>query len=246
MRIMWNNLADPLTLTPLTEDANYVVENIQDRRLSKVYRSTADAAQTIVFDAGVGNTIAPTTIVIAAHNITDGATIEIQGNATDSWGAPSVDVTLTHDDGEIIDYTLGGVGYRYWRLAIDDGSNPDTYIELGRVFLGTFLQLEMAQAFSEDWVDGSVVRRSQLGQVYANRYRLQRKYTAPFPVWSDSEKQGVITMIEGVRRDTPLFLVPDESNVDKLAPLYATIDENSVANIFNYLWRGELTFLEAF
>ena len=52
MRILYNNLWDLYTLTESHEDANYPVENTQDVRLAKVWRTETASAASVVISAG--------------------------------------------------------------------------------------------------------------------------------------------------------------------------------------------------
>lgn len=252
MRIAYDNEVDNMSLTPATEDANYPVENIQDIRLSKVYRSTDDADETIVMDAGAGNTINPTVLLIAAHNITDAATISIQGNATDSWGSPTVDESVTHDAGVIV-HTFTGSALRYWRLYVDDDANPDTYIEIGRVFLGTYLQMPNVAPGIEFPRQSTTQRSFSLsGQIYANR---GIDYLAPgfeVPVISDAERQAIDTMWLDVGNHKPVFLTVWEDSLSTLRPIYCVIDQEAIGwrrselGSWGLLWETAIQFREVF
>ncbi|KKM08125.1 hypothetical protein LCGC14_1727040, partial [marine sediment metagenome] len=52
MRVLYNNLWDLYTLTESHEDANYPVENTQDVRLAKVWRTETASAASVVISAG--------------------------------------------------------------------------------------------------------------------------------------------------------------------------------------------------
>ena len=52
MRIIYSNLLDNYTLTESQEDANYPVENVQDIRLAKVWRTETASAASVVISAG--------------------------------------------------------------------------------------------------------------------------------------------------------------------------------------------------
>ncbi len=52
MRIIYSNLLDNYTLTASQEDSNYPVENVQDIRLAKTWRTITASASTVVIDGG--------------------------------------------------------------------------------------------------------------------------------------------------------------------------------------------------
>lgn len=76
-------------------------------------------------------------------NISPTATIKLQANHTRNWSAPAVDLTIEYHDHTLAYLDVDGIagsgssGYRYWRLLIEDKSNPDLYVQLACAFLGT-------------------------------------------------------------------------------------------------------------
>ena len=79
-------------------------------------------------------------------NLTIGATVRFQGNATDSWGAPTVDEPFAVWDQshtKVLLKLIVETALPWWRWTIDDPDNPDEYIEIGVGFLSprvTFLR----------------------------------------------------------------------------------------------------------
>lgn len=88
------------------------------------------------------------------HNFSSGATITLQANTADDWNSPAYEQSLTYNQAKIglfLDQT-----YRYWRLAVEDGSNPDGYLEVGEFFLGQGLDSGLLLPGSQEiGLDGS-------------------------------------------------------------------------------------------
>ncbi len=103
----------------------------------RVYRSTSlDDPNWLEADLGAAKQVEAA--VLLDHNLTSGATITLKADNEDgSWASPDWSQALTWNEGAIV-YFLDQT-YRYWRLEIDDPDNPDGYIELGELFLGTGL-----------------------------------------------------------------------------------------------------------
>lgn len=99
----------------------------------------------IVIDLGSAQSV--TACALLGHNFTGSATVKLQGNASDSWGSPSVDRTLTVTDPIISDYPTGS--YRYWRVFWTDSTTTEDFFTLDELFLGTYLQL--AHAVNAVW-----------------------------------------------------------------------------------------------
>lgn len=248
MIIFWGNELDNYTLTANSEDSSYPAANVQDYQLAKYYRTVTCTAEWVKVDAGSGSTITATGACIVSHNLTASGTFKIQGNATDSWGSPSVDETISYDSG-IMYTTFNSASYRYWRFSLADSTNPDTYLQIGRLFLGTYLSFsdQPSKDFPLTYEDTSNVDFSITGQAFGDAGVIYRLYNFKFPYWSDSVRQSVVTMIEGIKLVKPVVLVPDENNTDKLDPVYAILnDKLSVNHMIAYIWNGTLSFREVF
>ena len=128
-----NETCKDATLTANSSTVNYPVTNVLDSRLSRIFKTDASTTATIVFDALTA--VKVDSVVIANHNITSGGTYKIQGNATDSWVAPTVDETITFASGNMTKQFTGGT-LRYWRISIVNATNPDGFISIGRAWLG--------------------------------------------------------------------------------------------------------------
>ncbi|MBI4773883.1 MAG: hypothetical protein HY788_06835 [Deltaproteobacteria bacterium] len=115
------------TPTASTEHASFPAENIADlSKPSAEYRSTNALQTTIVLDTGAAAT-AIAAVYIGGVNFTS---MTIQGNETDSWGAPSFTLAATiAQDAELLKrkafIALTGFAYRYMRLVIPVQTRTD-------------------------------------------------------------------------------------------------------------------------
>jgi len=247
MIILYDNKLDNATLTASSENAAYPADNVKDLQLVKVWRTTGDSSEYLEIDLGDSYTIEG--IAIANHNLSSGSTTKIQAILTgDTWGdTKQIDDTLTYDSDIIIDSNTEYTSkYRHWRFTFGDTNNSDTYLQIGRIYLGGRLAIDnCAVSFVEKYEDTSAISTSITGQVYGDEGVLIRKYDCAFPRWDDSRKAEIVAMINTVKRTKPIFLVFDESNVDKITPVYVVI-ENSMdySHIFNYRWSSSIKFRE--
>lgn len=246
MYILWQNKFDSYTITANSEESGYPATNIQDVALTKATRSTGDTSEWWKIDAGAGNTITATGAAIAGHNITSGATIKIQGNATDAWGGPTVDETITHKTAVMTEF-FSTQSLRFWRFLVEDASNPDTYIKIGRLFLGTYISQSnvIAKDFPEQHIDTSFVDHTVTGEVYGDQGIVYKLYNYQFPYLTNTQKGQIQTMFETVGLIKPVFFIPDESDLAKVPPLYGTINDNLIFNhIVGYVWNCSISVRE--
>lgn len=109
--------------------------SLVDGNADSEWRSTDVSDENLVIDLGSAQT--PTALVIGHHNLTSGATITLQANASDSWGAPSYSQAISWAS-DTIGYFLSGQNYRYWRLRLQDAANTDDYLRIALLYLGTY------------------------------------------------------------------------------------------------------------
>ena len=200
----------------------------------------------ITIDGGTGSTITATSAALVTHNLTSGCTVKVQGNATEDWNSPSVDETMTYSSGIMAAYFTSAT-YRYWRIAIYDISN--TYIEIGRAFIGIYLQMSFQPkaAFPLQYIDTSTKKYSLKGQVFGDEGIIYKIYNFLFPYWDDTERKNIATVFNEVKTIKPVILIPDENNTDKLIPVYAVINDNvSLNHLIAYTWNGTISLKEVF
>ena len=226
MRALWNNEIIDATLTPSTENPNFEVENIQDTRLSRYFRTVLDAAQDIVIDAG-GSTTA-SYFAILNHNLSSGATIKLQGNNTDAWGAPAFDEALTWNVDMIV-FNFTEVSYNFWRLYIDDPANPDNYIKIGHLYLGTFLQMPYMKVDQVLTVKTmSKVKISESGQAYGDEKYSFRNPKINFPRISQTQRLAIQAMFDTVKNVRPFILLIWANELDFEKAVYCVIDQDKL------------------
>jgi len=104
------------------------------------------------------------------------AVVKLQGNPTDSWTSPTVNITIPYAEYGFIYFLADGIttnpGLRYWRVEITDKDNADTYIEVGVVFLGIHPVLTRGCAvfpFQVTKIDRSTVAFSEGGQTFVTK-----------------------------------------------------------------------------
>jgi uncharacterized protein YaiE (UPF0345 family) len=175
------------------------------------------------------------------------AVVKIQGNATDSWASPSVNVTLTFDETpEIYSYFwITTQTFRYWRVNVVDPANPNLYVELSKVILGKATQLSRApdNGFSIQYSDNSKVDATPYGHEYADIYPVLMNgsfdYTA-LPYVDAKILQEIYLRVGNV---TPVCIVLDSAEAlfdkDRMAIYGKLSGDNSYRHqVYDYFNAG--------
>ena len=158
-RILYNAASDlsTATITSDSQAGDNVDDNIANNRIGKKWRTSSDTTEWIKWDMGSST---PVDVVgVFATNLqaaSAGASITFEGNATDSWGSPSIDESITiptNADGAVlprmVKFLSPQANVRYYRITVDDPSNPATYIEIGRAMFGAYY--ETTRDISDGW-----------------------------------------------------------------------------------------------
>ena len=212
-RYLITNLLDGATLTPSTEDTTYVAEHLCNGRPGKPFKYTASVSGEVVIDLGEAGSA--TACAIVNHNITSGATIKIQGNASDSWGDPSVDETMTRRAENMYKCFTGG-SYRYWRLSIA-GNTGAAAIRIGELLLGAYVELDRGPLYpvrskkSFDSADLSTVYGQKWSYEISSRWEFEYR----FRLHGDSEKANMQALWDSAGGGRlPVLWIPDSAATD--------------------------------
>jgi hypothetical protein len=206
------------------------------------YRSAAlGTPNTITVDLGTAQQIAA--LIIQDHNLTSAATIAMCGNAANTWGAPAFSVAIPWANGSILYYLLSAQNYEFWQLQITDALNPAGYIEIGELYLGSYL--ELTKNFSVGFKRGVNMLYDQNKNKYGatrNRfYNLQRQFDYSFTALSGST--DVISLEQFLAaitsRDTgnlnPFWFNEDSSDTTKMwmVDIYALPENHHMRTFFD-------------
>jgi len=201
-------------------------ERIIDWHRDSRYRTKElESPNTITIDLGSAKEIKA--LVIFDHNFTSGVTLSLKGNTADAWGAPAFSEAVSYNADKILHYLSSAQTYRYWQLQITDTSNPDTYIEIGELFLGSYFEPDKNFSYGSGIRDiKSIVGRNVTPYGISKKrfYNFQRRFSYDLNYISDIA--DFVTMLEALgNRDT-----------GEISPLYFNED----LAITNNTWMVEL------
>lgn len=221
-RIFTNNWFDPGSYTSLASSSaavGFPITNISNyARRSKVWRSTGCTSEYIKIDLGTSGN--PQALVIIGTRdkpfpLTESATVTLQGNATDSWGSPAYSHTVTLDQRALVLSNAAGLHsspLRFWRIVFADSTNPLGYIEVAKVFLGTYwepVRGSLQFPFKFDYVDYSKAVQSEGGQSFANIKSQTVRISTDWFGLTVAEKEVIDAHYEKVGIGKPFFVQLD-------------------------------------
>lgn len=171
------------------------------------YRSKIlEAPNTIIIDLGSAQQIKA--VALYDHNLTSAATITLEGNDANAWGAPAFSEAITWVDDKILHYLSTAQTYRYWRISITDMTNTAGYIEIGELYLGSYI--EMSRTFANGWSEDTEFLMETNETPYGIRrdrfYNTQATWSFNFRLMTAADVTIMKTLIAAVAdRTTGIF-----------------------------------------
>ncbi len=210
-------------VTASSANTNFPASNLKTPFRSKRWRSTGVTSESVVFDMVTTEAIDSVVVLWSKEDgirLSETAVVRIQANATNVWTTPAVNEVITINN----DYVLGShyfstdQSYRYWRVLVQDPSNPLGFVELGVVWLGKSIAIENAQnGFKYELVDKSKTSTTDFGHVYVDEYPL----TAAIEFTYQNMDYDSVQILEnayrtnGTRKPVMVLIDPEETVFNK-------------------------------
>lgn len=252
MRILHPNLVDNYTPLYSSQKANFPATNAKHIHLSSPWRTTGVDDQYYIIDAGDGQTITAKCAAIVGrkdytHNLTSGVTAKIQAHPTNAWGAPDLDETIAYDADIMLKF-FTETTKRFWRFFIDDPGNGDGYLNIPRLYLGTYYQMPITweKDLVERIIDTSRGEFSPSGQFYGDEGFIFNEYPLRFTHFSDAEKRALAAIFDEIVLRKPAIFLLDENNLMAMPPIYAMVMEREYPHLIGFIWQATLTIRETF
>lgn len=252
VRILYNvDTWDAATVSSSSSTGDLTETNLVDDFLKRAWRSTGVSSEWIKFDLGSATNI--TCIGLFDFNFTSAATVTLEANATDAWGAPSYSQALTiatDSDGNVIKrlvYFLDQT-YRWWRIAIADAGNADGYVEVGRVMGGAYWEptRTVSEGVKVMYVDPSNAGNADGRQRSVQQLTPFRRASVQFRFVDATQADKLRTVYDKVGRHTPIILALDPTNRPSKDSMFCVFDSgvDTVYALADYYHQGTLMFEE--
>jgi len=234
-----------------SENTNFPTENLYSKSQGKVFRSATNyASVNLVKD--FGEALGIDFFAILNTNIPASATLKIQANATDSWGAPSVDQTVTitniATDKSAFYYWASTQTFQFWRIVIQDTTEAlhDEYYQIGEWILGLATQLShnWGWGYTKKTIQNNVDQVTPYGKTWSYHRNKERVYNIGFvnaSLAAHDDMIGVFNDAQG--SNSPMAFVPDPAS--ETEPFYMrTGPEFSVQHPFLNLFDFTIDLVE--
>jgi hypothetical protein len=216
--IEWSNVSTTmgsiLGFDTATDDTGFLIYTADALRIS--------TGEFFTWDMGLSS-LPQAIVILGPRNsplkISPAATVKLQGNETDVWTAPSYEQTLTYDDSAIALFDIDGLhteALRFWRLLIQDVSNPLGYVEIGSIFLGRVYSTTRGRPqfpLSIDLVDRSPIIFSEGGQSFSDIREQTAEYGTDWELLTKTEVEDLTNFFATVGTSKPFMILLDPDAV---------------------------------
>lgn len=210
-----------VTVAMSSQVLEYPYTNLFDTYGTQTVKFTGNTDENFVFYKA--DYFAFNSIGIVNHNLTSSATITLEANTSDAWGAPPYQVTLTWRDYLLYEFVLSvdlGDTYDYVRLRIQDATNTAD-ISIGNIILGDYIQLPgFASDVSFTDTNYGVSNTTESGQVDGSPKYNGRAFGVNMNEYSNTQRLAIRTLLQTNGDYQPSMCVLWESDFDKEPPLY--------------------------
>lgn len=189
----WDNLWDLAILTYNSQNPLFPASNTQQRWASQVWRSVVVAGtltEWLAVDLGASKPDV-SAFIIKNHNFSSSAVVSIQADDDPAFGSLSVDQVVPLHSDIMAFFWSTPKNFQYWRLYMVDTAPLDTYLKIGRIFLGPYFSpaTNISNDFSKIYNDPSDLLSSDGGQLSSSQKTRYRNTPLKFEGISDTDEE---------------------------------------------------------
>ncbi len=248
-RLAYQNWAweSGVTITSSADAVGYPSSNLASSAPWKIWRSSATTGdQWVKFD--LGSSRAMTACLLRNYLPHAGGTVRFQANATDVWGAPTVNQLFTipsTNRTKILAAFLATQTLRWVRIYFTNTAAASQAVELGVAFVANYLQ------FTYGWTPGLAMPREDLSLVLASvggqeqvdtrgqRYRVSFNPAALSP----TDRDAVLAAFDLAGAHQPVLLVLDPTDPNLM--IYGKVQSQiGVAHVRGSTWAAPFVVVE--
>lgn len=216
------------------------------------YRSAAlGAPNTITIDLTAAAEVKA--LVVMDHNFTSAVTLLLEGDDAATFdsdgGSAQFSEAVTYNAEKIVHYLSVATTRRYWRLSITDAGNTDGYIEIGELYLGSYLELSRnyRQGFSEETEFLMEQNRTPYGVGQDRFYNQQLTFEFDWNAIVAADITSLKTLIAAIASRSAGTFKPFWFNKDSASPndsYLVKLDSLPVRHLTRTMYEMPLRFTE--
>jgi hypothetical protein len=221
---------------------DFLPKNLNTDVEEQVFRSAVPSV-ILTCDTGVNQGVTIDTLAIRNHNLTTSATVVLQGSKNNF---ANIEVSITIKPERLHTYyiaptfPIGEINQnRYWRLVIDDPTNPNGYVQIGCILFGNAAIFSKDGSFTQPIKHGYEHFKDELpteGFTTDNNDRALKRYLS-LDFQSLKRNQGDVRLIENymtaARTSQKCLIIPRPSNPSRYAVFAKLTDMPEFSEVDN-------------
>lgn len=218
--IGYGNKIDTATLSGGAWRTGYELNNIKDRILKHVARSSNLTYTNTLFDIDLGVAQEFRIVALVATNLSFSGSYRIRlSDVAGSFSTPIYDsgtLPLTYQYPNLIHVLPDGIGSRYLRIELFDFFNPAGYVQIARAFVGMSMSVKngISRGSELGYISSTTVQESLGGVEYFDEKPLKRKYAFSIDYLTDDEAYSKALELDRVSDiSKEVVIIPDSSDV---------------------------------
>lgn len=263
--LCWGNRADASTLSNGSWNSSLPLTNLKDPNVRKVARTLNAGPAATLFAADMGATYTLRGLALANTNLSSAATVQVKAGTAAPDSSNNFATGLVYDSTALNAKQLSFFGdiptdwgqqypiifpfatavtARYVTVTIVDGSNPDGYVQIGRLFMANGIQPTVNPEYGlQDGRDElSTIVKARSGTLYAQKITPRPRWVQfHLPYLSQAEADIVHEMDAAIGLTDEVLYIPDPSNLPltQRYGMLGLIHEMSALEYPQYNGRGK-------
>lgn len=223
LRLFWDFPSDAGEISASSEGYQLGAENLQHAHLSKLWQTgTSTAAEWVKVDLGAAHAVGA--FALLGHDLAAGDSgLTLEGNASDSWGAPTFSQAVTYRAGTLVEF-FAETTLRWWRFKFTKAS-AGVARSAGRLLLGPYHEVSRnlsGRDYRWGSDDPSVGRRTPGGQLYADERDHLRSLRFALKLAPDADAAELRALYASRGETRPWLVSVDHDNYPVDWLLYGT------------------------
>jgi len=183
-------------------------------------------------------------LAILNHNISSDATIKAIGADDEDFTTNKVEETITYNANNLYFFFDSAETKQYWKIEIQDPTNPNGYIQIGHILLGAYAELN--KAYGKDYDKGkedlSEEEYSDSNVLYGQQKEPLDSMTLPYKGLSDTSVSSILAMFEEAGRSKAVIFCFDYSdpNDNSYYVRNAELNKPQYKHVDNWNWTANL------
>lgn len=246
-----NNLLLNALVTVSSENAQFPATNLKNDFRTKNWRSTSNS-DTVTIDLGSMEEVNSVAIVDNWKNGFGFTAVTIEGNMTDTWGAPAVSETLSIDSKHgfaFADFTTANL--RFWRLSF---TSTLGYVEVANIVIGKKLEIATnGLGYNWSYLDRDLkdTDTTRYGQEYYDLFTTRKELSSLRYDAMDKDEMALFYELYDLNGTTKpfIFYFCDQTgavidDADRINGLYKMTKKPAITNFSSGFYRFTMSLRE--